>query len=122
MKTREIIDGEDGSTVMPTLLPVMPEDGTGFLNGSIQSDVYLRAKRAETRAWAISEMERDRRSPGASRLVTLGLLAVVTSNLIAGIASFVGGNNKVGALGLTTAALVGMSFLSSVRMATRQKH
>lgn len=106
MKVDGTLDGREDSMATPSPLPLLPDEGRGFLDGSIETDVYLRHKRAQARAKAISEIERERPFRRAGLFAgTVGLL-VVLGNLGLGIASFSAGDQQIGILAIVTAIVV----------------
>ncbi|MEU4435812.1 hypothetical protein [Micromonospora chalcea] len=92
----------------PTALPLLPKESREFLEGSIEAEDYLAARRAEARAQALSEVEADNQHK-ASPLEWTATTIVFLANLTLGIASFANSDQMLGAVALVTAfALVGV--------------
>ncbi len=104
MKSSGTVDANKGTTMAASSsLPLLPEEGRDFLDGSINTDVYLRHQREKARAKAISEVEREREGTPRSRLALYIILAVPgVINFAIGIASALSGDTTVGFLGIVT--------------------
>lgn len=109
MPSGDTLSGEDKKLrAEPTALPLLAKESREFLEGSIEPEDYLAARRAEARAQALSEVEADnwhRTSPLEWTATSIVFLA----NLALGIASFAKSDQALGAVALVTAfALVGV--------------
>jgi hypothetical protein len=90
----------------PSPLPLLPDDGRGFLDGSIEADVYLKRKREQARETAISEIDQESPFKQVGPPATLLGLVIALASLGFGVVSLVAGDRQIGVLAVLTALLV----------------
>jgi hypothetical protein len=99
----------------PAALPLMPNQGRDFLEGTVNPDKYLRTRRREAREKAILEVERSSHERTAFPIISLTVF-IVTTNVVVSIASFLHRDELAGfaalLMGLVT-ALIGLAVVGA---------